>query len=119
MDGYYNRYYITVDAQGRITDGWSDGPWPDRDTAGAICIDEEGGYQFRLSPDSEENPMLTDQDGIPLYRWDGEQIISRTEAELAADRSAIPEPPPSPEARICELEELVAGLLFGAPAANQ
>ena len=22
----YNKHYITTDAQGRITDGWSDGP---------------------------------------------------------------------------------------------
>ncbi|MDE6588985.1 MAG: hypothetical protein K2K53_01295, partial [Oscillospiraceae bacterium] len=82
----YNRHYITADAQGRITDAWSDGPHPERDTAGAICITEQGGYQFRLFHGGEENPPLYDMDGIPLYRWDGECVIVRTKKEIAADR---------------------------------
>lgn len=83
---YYNKHYITTDTQGRITDGWSDGPHPDRDTTGAICINEQGGYQFRLSPGGEENPPLYTMDGIPLYRWDGELVMARTDEEIAADR---------------------------------
>ena len=39
-------------------------------------------------------------DGIPLYKWDGEQAIPRTEEEIAADRAAIPEPPPSPQEQL-------------------
>ena len=100
MIDYLNRHYITTDNQGRITSGWSDGPLPDRDTAGAICINEEGGYQFRLLPGGEENPPLYTMDGIPLYKWDGEQAIPRTEEEIAADRAAIPEPPPSPQEQL-------------------
>lgn len=96
----YNRHYITTDTQGRITSGWSNGPHPDRDTSGAICINEEGGYQFRLFPSGEENPPLYTMDGIPLYRWDGEAIVPRTEEEIAADRAAIPEPPPSPQEQL-------------------
>lgn len=91
----YNKHYILTDDSGRITDGWSDGPHPDRDTAGAICINDQGGYQFRLFPDGEENPALYDMDGIPLYKWDGSQVIRRTAEEIEADRAAIPEPPPS------------------------
>lgn len=82
----YNRHYITLDAQCRIADGWSGGPHPNRDTAGAICINEQGGYQFRLEPGGEENPPLYTMDGIPLYKWDGAQILPRTQAELEADR---------------------------------
>ena len=26
MYDFYNKHYIVTDAQGRITDGWSDGP---------------------------------------------------------------------------------------------
>lgn len=100
MDEFYNRHYITIDLQGHITSGWSDGPHPDRDTAGAICINEEGGYQFRLFPGGEENPPLYTMDGIPLYKRDGEQAIPRTEEEIAADRAAIPEPPPSPQEQL-------------------
>lgn len=91
----YNRYYITTDAKGCITSGWSNGPHRDRKTTDAICINEQGGYQFRLFHGGEENPPLYTMDGIPLYKWDGAQVIPRTEEEIAADRAAIPEPPPS------------------------
>lgn len=86
MNSFCNKHYITTDAQGRITSGWSDGPRPNRDTANAICINEQGGYQFRLSPGGEENPALRTTDGIPLYKYDDGQIVPRTEEELAADR---------------------------------
>ena len=97
---YYNRHYITTDGRDRILLAWSDGPLPNRDTAGAICINEQGGYQFRLFPGGEENPPLYTMDGIPLYRRDGEAVVPRTEEEIAADRSAIPEPPPSPQEQL-------------------
>lgn len=100
MNEFYNRHYIITDAQGRITVGWSDGPHPEKDTSGAICINAEGGYQFRLSPGGEENPPLYTLDGIPLYRWDGERVILRTEEEIEADRAEIPEPPPSPQEQL-------------------
>ena len=90
-----NRHYISVDAGGRITDGWSDGPHPERETAGGVCLREDGGYQFRLAPDSEDNPPLHTTDDIPLYRWDGEKAVERTTEEIEADRAAIPTPPPS------------------------
>lgn len=91
----YNRHYITTRSDGAITDAWSDGPHHGKDTTAAICINDKGGYQFRLYPDGEENPLLYDIDGIPLYRWDGKQVAPRTEAEIAADRAAIPAPPPT------------------------
>lgn len=87
MNIFYSfKHYISTDAQGRITAGWSDGPHPERDVAGAVCINGQGGYQFRLFPGGEENPSLRTMDGVPLYKWDGSQIVPRTEAELAADR---------------------------------
>ena len=94
------RHYIAIDAQGRITSGWSDGPQRDRDTTGAVCINEAGGYQFRLHPGGEENPPLYTEDGIPLYRWDGEQIVRRSEEEVQADRAALPAPAPSEQERL-------------------
>lgn len=87
MEPPYNRHYIAVDERGRITEGWSDGPHPGRDTSGAICIDGEGGYQFRLLPGGEENPPLSAEDGVPLYRWDGETAVPRTREEIEADRA--------------------------------
>ncbi len=100
MDEFYNRHYIAIDAKGRITAGWSDGPRADRDTTNAICINEQGGYQFRLTPGGEENPALYTMDGIPLYRWDGSRAVPRRSEEIEADRAAIPEPPPSAQEQL-------------------
>lgn len=100
MNEFYNKHYITTDAQGRITAGWSDGPCPDRDTANAICINEQGGYQFRLFPGGEENPALRTMDGVPLYKYDGGQVVPRTAGEIEADQAATPAPPPSEQERL-------------------
>ena len=100
MIEFYNKHYITTDTKGRITSGWSDGPQRDRDTTGAVCINEAGGYQFRLHPGGEENPPLYTEDGIPLYRWEGERVVRRSEEEVQADRAAIPPPPPSEQERL-------------------
>ena len=115
MTECYNRHYITTDAQDRITDGWSDGPHPNRDTANALCINEQGGYQFRLRPGGEENPPLRTMDGIPLYKWDGEQAVLRSEDEITADRAAIPAPPHTPpaEERLDALENAVLTMIGG------
>lgn len=94
MNEFYAKHYIATDDRSRITGGWSDGPCPDRDTTDAICINEQGGYQFRLAPGGEENPALRTIDGIPLYKWNGVKAAPRTEAEIAADRAATPDPPP-------------------------
>ena len=103
MNKFYNRHYIIIDNQKRITAAWSDGPHPDRDTAGAILLTDQGGYQFRLFPDGEENPALYDWDGmIPLYKYEDGQVIPRAQEEIEADRADIPAPPPS------EQEDLAA-----------
>lgn len=106
----YNKHYIIIDSQNRIIDGWSDGPHPDRDVTNAICINECGGYQFRLFPDCEENPPLYTIDDIHLYRWDGENVIPRTEEEIAADRTAIPEPLPDPQEQLRADVDFLAAL---------
>lgn len=96
-------HYISLDAENHIIDGWSDGPYPNRNVTGAICINEKGSYQVYLTVDgkrTEENPSLLTYDGIPLYKWDGEQVIARTEEEIAADRAAIPAPPPSAQEQL-------------------
>lgn len=109
----YCRHYIIADARGLIIDGWSDGPHPKRNTAEAICINERGGYQFRLFPDGEENPTLYTIDGIPLYRWNREQVISRTEEEIEGDRAALPVPPPSPPSLAERIDALEAAIERG------
>lgn len=106
MNELYNQHYISIRADGSILDAWSDGPHPEKDTSDAICINRKGGYQFRLYSDGDENPTLFDTNGIPLYKWDGSEIVSRTDDEIEQDRSAIPAPPPS------ELEQLRADIDF-------
>lgn len=96
MEEIYNKHYIITDLQGRILDGWSDGPCSDRAATDAICINARGDYQFRLFPGGEENPALYTADGVPLYRWNEGEVVHRTEEEIAADRAAIPEPTPEP-----------------------
>lgn len=92
---FYSKHYIKINQNNLIVYGWSDGPHPEQDTTDAICINEQGGYQFQLFPDGEENPPLYDIDGIPLYKFQNNQIISRTNIEIETDRMAIPEPLPS------------------------
>lgn len=110
MNSFYNRHYITIDAQNRITGGWSDGPHRDRDTSDAICINDKGGYQFRLAPGGEENPPLYTMDGIALYKWDGQAVQPRTEEEIAADRASVPAPPPSEQERLRADVDFLAAL---------
>lgn len=99
MENYYNKHYIDVDDHDRILYGWSDGPYPEKDTTGAICINEQGGYQFRLYSGGEENPPLQSIDGIPLYKWEDSQVVLRTEEEIISDRAAIPAPTPTEQDR--------------------
>lgn len=94
------KHYITVDGQGRIMDAWSNGPCPDKDITGAVCISEEGGYQFRMVPGGEENPILIDRHGIPRYKWEAGQAVERTAEEIAADRAALPTPGPSAQEKL-------------------
>ena len=85
MEELYHKHYIRLDDQGRVIKVWSDGPRPDEDTAGAICINNRGGYQFRLAPDGEENPPIM-EGRIPLYQWDGQRVVRRSDEEVEADR---------------------------------
>lgn len=108
---FYNRQYIAIRPDnGVILDAWSDGPHPEKDTTSAICINEKGGYQFRFSPGGEENPPLYDMDGIPLYKWNGSQVVERTEEEIEADRAAIPATPPSAQEQLRADVDFIAAM---------
>lgn len=106
---YYNKHYIKVDDQGRITDAFSDGPHYGESTEGYTCFNPKGGYQLRLIIDgepTEENPNLYTIEGVPIYKYEGEQIKKRTPEEIQADIDKIPPPPPS------QLEALRADVDF-------
>ncbi|MCM1220758.1 MAG: hypothetical protein NC548_40335, partial [Lachnospiraceae bacterium] len=89
IDSIRNSHYILIDETNLIISGWSTGPHPKFDTSAAICISEQGSYQFRLNSTGEENPPILTDDEIPLYRWDGKKVIPRTEEEIQADRDKI------------------------------
>lgn len=105
---FYNKHYIVIRSDGAIISAWSDGPLPKKDITNAICINEQGSYQFRLFPDGEENPNICDIDNnIPLYKWDGERVIQRSDDELAAERDALLN---SPEYKAAEIKQKLADL---------
>lgn len=87
MEG--NRHYLLTDDAGRILAGWSDGPFPDRDTSGAVLLREDVGYQFQLFPGGEENPQLSEvvyEGLLYLYRYSKtEGVRKATQEELALD----------------------------------
>lgn len=114
MEEYYNKHYIRLDDAGRITHGFSNAFQQPQE--GDICINEQGGYQFRLAPGGEENPTIRDMYGVPLYRYDESLatddelwrgIVRRPDEEVEADRPEPVEPPPS-------AEQLIAAFMEGA-----
>ena len=84
---FYNKHYITVDEQNRIIDGFSDAFREPKDTD--ICINEQGGYQFRLFHDGEENPSLLSMYRVPLYEWNGAAVILRSKEAFDADMEVV------------------------------
>ncbi len=99
------KHYVTLDHVGRIIDGFSSAlrqPQPSD-----ICINEQGGWSFKLFADGEDNPALTEGNtGCHLYRYENGQVRKATDAELAAELAEIEanRPPVSPT----PIEELQA-----------
>lgn len=86
---FYNRHYISVDEQSRIVSGFSDAFRIPSETD--ICINEQGGYQFRLFPGGEENPALHEWEHmIPLYKYENGEVKHRSDVEIEADIAALP-----------------------------
>lgn len=109
----YNSHYVSIDAQNRVINGFSDAFEAPREDS--ICISDQGGYQFRLFVDGEENPSLTDSVGAHLWYWENGSVRAATEAELEAERAEIaanaPPPMPSDAQRLATLEAELNALL--------
>lgn len=86
---FYTKHYIILDSSNNIIESWSDGPHPEKDTSKAICINEQGGYQFRLFPNGEENPPIFDINGIPLYKYEEGEILPLTKVEKTIYQNKI------------------------------
>lgn len=76
-----NKHYISIDEQNIIIKGFSDVFEQPTDTD--ICIDENGQRHFELF--GEINPALINEQGIALYKWDGEQVAQRTTEEIQTE----------------------------------
>ena len=102
------KHYVRVDANGRVVKGFSAAIEPPQ--AGDVCINEQGGYQFRLTPEGAENPELRDDNGVLLYKWDGAAVVARTPQEIAVDTPAQEPPRVDPlQKRLDEQEQRLDG----------
>lgn len=96
----YNRHFVRADMEGRVVKGFSDAFEEAQD--GDICITTEGGRHFEMG--GVVNPALMTGDGIPLYKVVEGALAVRTDAEIEADRAALPAPPPTLQERVGTLE---------------
>lgn len=88
MEKFYNKHYIRIREDGCIVDGFSDAFREPTDTD--ICINEQGGYQFRLFPGGEENPSLFEWDGmVPLYKWEGGEVVTISTASKGTQSAFV------------------------------
>ena len=111
METIFNKHFIRIRDDGAIIRGFSDAFEQPEPTD--ILINDQGGYQFRLIIDgipTEENPLLHNSFGIPIFKFNGEHVTRRTEAEIQADIDALPqpEPMPTPEERLSTMEQTLA-----------
>ena len=105
-----SQVYIQTDEQGRVIrceGGYSMANITDIDDW--ILIDEGIGDKYNLCQSHYFKGGLYTMDGIPLYKWDGEQVVARGEDEIEADRAAIPKPPVGPtyEERLSAMESAI------------
>ena len=98
--------YIKVDEQGRIVRCEGEYTKPADLTDWTLIEEGPPCDRLNLAQSHYFDGGLYTADGIPRYLWDGYMAVLRTEEELDADRSAIPEPEPSGtlEARFTALE---------------
>lgn len=112
MDDMKARVYAVVDGDGRILQIEGEYSLSNIPDLSAAVLVEEGTPCDRLNHAQNmylEKGLLTD-DGIPLYKWDGGQVVPRTEAEIETDRAAIPPPPPSPQEQLRADVDFIAAM---------
>ena len=89
-----SRVYILLDEKERIVRVEGEYSLPS-DLTGWVQIDEGYGDRFSLAQSHYLDGGLYTHDGIPRYKYEGGVCVLRSEAELAADRDALPKPQPS------------------------
>lgn len=89
-----SRVYILLDEKERIVRIEGEYSLPS-DLTGWVQIDEGYGDRFSLAQSHYLDGGLYTHDGIPRYKYEGGACVLRSDAELAADRDALPKPQPS------------------------
>ena len=113
MDEFKSKVYVYTDEKSRITrceGGYTIGNI--KDFAGWTLIDEGNGDRYNLCQSHYFEGGLYTEDVIPRYKLVDGKVQERTEDEIAADRAAIPAPPPTAQ------EQLRADVDFLAAMAN-
>ena len=103
-----SKHYVIINDSGCVLRGFSD--FFEQPNDSAICINEDARVHFEL--DCVINPPMTDYNGTPLYKLDGEQVVARTQEELDADKPVIV-PIPTLEERTEALENAMLELIMG------
>ena len=62
-------------------------------------IDEGAGDRYNLCQSHYFDALYTEQ-GVPRYKYEGGSCVLRSEAEVEADRAALPKPQPSQMDRV-------------------
>ena len=105
---FFNKHYIRIREDSAIIHGFSDAFEQPQD--GDILINDRGRRNFRLFPGGTENPPIRDELGIPLYKWENEQVQERTQKEIQAERDALPPPQPPPTTDLSKIQEQIDDL---------
>lgn len=89
-----SRVYVLLDEKERIVRVEGEYSLPS-DLTGWVQIDEGYGDKYSLAQSHYLDGGLYTMQGIPRYKYEGGACVLRSEAELAADRDALPKPQPS------------------------
>ena len=94
METQKSKVYVLLDEKERIVRIEGEYSLPS-DLTGWVQIDEGYGDRFSLAQSHYLDGGLYTMQGIPRYKYEDGVCVLRSEAELAADRDALPKPQPS------------------------
>ena len=100
--------YIRIDERNRIIEVNSSAFLSD--ITGWIEIDRGNGDKYHHAQGNYFEKPIYEEHGIPIYKYEDGEAVERTQAEIDADISAIPEPEPSQLDRI-EAQGLYTALM--------
>ena len=105
MEATLSQVYVQIDTSGRIV-RCEGGYTTPTDLSGWVQIDEGNGDKYNLCQSHYFDGLYT-ADGICRYKYEDGACILRTDAEIEADRAAIPTPvaPPTNEELAAQLVE--------------